>query len=103
MKLRRTGLDRINLDRPDIIYQVISGAASDTFIVFAPLASLKPLDEALARFPTNADAGPRPGSKIASDIELSRENFLLRVDPRMSWVNESFVASDPEFWNPMEL
>ena len=98
MKLRRNGLDRINLDRPDIIYQVVSGSSSETFLVLAPLASLKTLDDALARIPVTPNSGPRQRDKIAADIELSSENLLLRVEPRISWVNQSFVDADPEFW-----
>ena len=98
MKMRQSGLDRINLDRPDIVYQVVSGAPSETFIVLAPLSSLKTLDEALTRIPSTADSGPRPSSKLAAGIELSREDLLLRVEPRISWVNQDFAGADPEFW-----
>jgi hypothetical protein len=98
MKMRQSGLDRINLDRPDIVYQVVSGAPAEMFIVLAPLPSLKTIDDALVRVAGTAESGQRPGNKIVADIELSRENLLLRIEPRISWVNQSFVEADPEFW-----
>ena len=98
MKARRNGLDRINLDRPDIVYQVVSGSTRESFIVLTPLASLKTLDDAMARMPASGESGARPRDKIAADIELNRENFLLRVDPKISIVNPSFAGADPDFW-----
>ena len=100
MKARRSGLDRINLDRPDIVYQVVSGSTTETFIVLMPLSSLKTLDDAMARIPASGESGPRPRDKIAAEIELNRENFLLRVEPGISFVNQSFIDADPEFWRP---
>jgi hypothetical protein len=98
MKARRSGLDRINLDRPDIVYQVVSGASNETFIVLMPLASLKTIDDAMARMPAAGESAPRPRDKIAADIELTREHLLFRIDPALSFVDQSFVDADPEFW-----
>ena len=52
----------------------------------------------LARMPASLETGARPGSKIAADIEISREHLLFRVDPQISWVSQGFVSADPEFW-----
>ena len=98
MKARRSGLDRLNLDRPDIVYQVVSGTTTETFIVLTPMATLKTLDDAIARIPASGEAGPRPRDKVAAEIELNRENLLFRVDPGYSFVDQSFVDADPEFW-----
>jgi hypothetical protein len=99
VKNRRSGFDRLNLDRPDIAYQVISGAQADMYIFVAPLTSLKTLDDALARMPAVLE-GTRSASKNPLDVEISREHLLLRVEPQISWVSEGFVAADPEFWKP---
>lgn len=98
VRQRRYGFERTNLDRPDIAYQVISGAPSETYVFLAPLTSLKTLDDMLARMPASLETGARPGSKIAADIEISREHLLFRVDPQISWVSQDFVSADPEFW-----
>jgi hypothetical protein len=95
VKQRRSGYDRINLDRPDIAYHVVSGAFSETYVFLAPLLSLKTLDDALARFAGSGDGGSK---NLASEIEFSRESLLLRVEPKISWVSEAFVQADPDFW-----
>jgi hypothetical protein len=98
IRVRRIGYDRINFDRPDIAYQVVSGAQSAVFVFLAPLTSLKTLDDALARTAGAADS-PATGKALA-DIELSREHLLLRVDPKLSRVSEAIANEDRDFWRP---
>lgn len=94
---RRTGaFDRINMDRPEIAYQVISGAASGTYLFLAPLTSLKSLDDGIAKAPVYAESG----SKAAAETEISRVHLLLRVEPGMSYVSDDFASADLEFWRP---
>ena len=45
----------INLDRPDLAYQVISGAPSGTFVFLAPIASLRNFDEGVNSIPVLAE------------------------------------------------
>ena len=90
VKQRRGALDSINVDRPDMAYQVISGASSGTYLILAPLASLKSLDDGIARAPVSAAA--------ASESEISRVHLLFRVEPGMSYVSDDFASSDAEFW-----
>ena len=102
-RVRRLVLDRINLEMPDIAYQVISGAPSGTYVFLAPLASLRTLDEGLARGRVGGEPAAGHGekaSKIVAATEISHENLLLRVDPRISYVSDEFAAADPEFWRP---
>jgi len=54
VKLRRAHYDSINLDRPEVCYQVMSGAPSGTFVFLTPLNSLKSMDDGLARTPAYA-------------------------------------------------
>jgi hypothetical protein len=91
IKQRRAGFDRMNLDRPDMAYQVISGAPTETFVILAPLTTLKTLDDALARFD-----GSRGGK--AADWEISREHMLLRMEPSLSWLSDAITEADPDFW-----
>ena len=44
VRLRRLAMDKANLDRPDVAYQVISGAPAGTYVFLAPLTSLRTLD-----------------------------------------------------------
>jgi hypothetical protein len=104
VKLRRASQDSINLDRPDIAYEVISGEPSGTFIFLAPIVSLKTLDEGVAATPVYAeglaDARSKARSKVAPDSELSREHLLFRVEPLLSYVSDGFASIDPDFWRP---
>lgn len=81
---RAAGLDRINLDRPDIAYEVVSGAPSGTYLLLAPLSSLRTLDDNLAVREVRAEGGKRSGAQY----EIGREHLLFRIEPRMSYVPE---------------
>src|SRR5215471_6977333 len=55
IKLRRVRNDSINLDRPEIAYEVVTGAMSGTYVFVAPFSTLKTLDDGLARTPAYAE------------------------------------------------
>lgn len=101
MQLRRAAFESINLARPDLVYHVISGEPSGVYLILAPLISLKILDDGMAALPTYAEpiaaAEAKAGEK-ASAVELAREHFLYRVEPRISWVSDEFAAGDVQFW-----
>ena len=94
-KSRRLLFDSINLDRPDIAYYVLSGAASGTYVFLAPLPSLKVLDDGWAKAPTYAENIPAESAKTGG---FTREHLLFRVEPATSWVSDDFASADPEFW-----
>ncbi|HEV2687163.1 MAG TPA: hypothetical protein VGV35_01375, partial [Bryobacteraceae bacterium] len=103
VRLRRARYDNINLDRPEIAYQVISGAASGTYLFLAPLPSLKTLDDGLAKSPYASGAresAVTAGQRLASDNEIGHEILLFRLEPRLSYVSDEFAAADPDFWTP---
>ena len=92
----------INLDRPDLAYQVISGAPAGTFVFLALITSLRNFDDGVNPVPVFAEglanARAKDGSKIAADTEMSREHLLFRVEPRISYVSREFADVDPDFW-----
>ena len=96
VRTRKVSLDGMNLDRPEMAYQVISGAPTITYVFLAPLVSLASFDEVLARVPQYA----RAAAKIAAAGNLSHENLLLRVEPALSRVADEIAGRDPEFWRP---
>jgi hypothetical protein len=102
IKARRLNLDSVNLDRPDLAYQVISGAPSGTYVFLAPLVSLRTMDDAVATLPYFAENVARREAKeaeaISAKLEVSRQHLLLRVEPRLSYVSDDFAEADPEFW-----
>jgi hypothetical protein len=104
VRLRRATADAINLDRPDLAFQVISGAPAGTFVFLAPMPSLRAMDDGVNPVPVFAEplaaARQKDGKQIAADTELSREHFLLRINPRLSWVANDFAEIDRDFWRP---
>ena len=98
LKLRGFGQDSINLDKPEIAYQVVSGAPAGTYIVLTPLPSLRVLDQARADIPAYAQVDQATVGKIAADLQLIREHLWFRVDPNLSFVSDQFAADDSDFW-----
>ena len=47
VRLRRATADAINLERPDLAYQVISGAPAGTFVFLSPIVTLRSMDEGI--------------------------------------------------------
>lgn len=95
IRARRAAFDAINLDRPEMAYRIISGAASGTYILVSPLTSLRMMDNGLARNPAYAEAMTEGGAsnrKLAADTVISRENTLLRIEPTLSRVPADFWA-----------
>ncbi len=101
MRLRKHEMDAVNLDRPDLVYRVVSGAPSGTYIIFAPMISLKSMDDGIAKLPVYAEplaTAEAAAGKNAASRELSREHFLMRVEPGQSYVSDDFSGADPDFW-----
>jgi hypothetical protein len=102
IRLRRATADAVNLDRPDLVYQVISGAPAGTFVSLSPILSLRNFDDGINPVPVFAEglanARVKDGAKMASESEMSREHLLFRVEPGISYVSSDFADVDPEFW-----
>jgi hypothetical protein len=102
IRLRRATADVVNLDRPDMAYQVISGAPAGTIVFLSPIISLRSFDDGVNPVPVFAEGlattKAKDGSKIATDTEIGREHLLFRVEPRISYVSSDFAEVDPEFW-----
>jgi hypothetical protein len=102
MRLRNAAQDQINLDRPEVGYQIISGGESGTYVFLAPLPSLQALDNAIAATWGRSDglmhAARAAANKISNEADIWREQLLFRVEPGMSFVSEEFGAAAPEFW-----
>ena len=79
-------------------YQVISGAPSATYLLLAPLTSLRSLDEGLGRRSLRTESRSSAANKSGPDIELSRGQLLFRVQPRISYVSDEFASEAQEFW-----
>ena len=95
VRQRRARYDFVNLNRPEMAYQVISGMASGTYVFLTPVNSLRALVEAVARTSVVPDGAKRS----PAGIEISQEHVLFRIDPRLSHVSGQFAESDPDFWS----
>jgi hypothetical protein len=103
LRARRASLDSINLDRPDMVYQVVAGDQSGMFLIISPLPSLKVLDDGVSRsaaayLRSTGTPSSRGGTAGRPGIELSHENLLFRIEPRLSFVSEDFAGVAPDFW-----
>lgn len=102
LRLRSVSLDSVNVDRPEIVYRIIAGAPEGTYLVLAPMTSLRGLDNGRASPPDYGEAAEDTAKKLAAAIELVREHFWFRVDPGMSYVSDEFASQDPNFWRPQK-
>jgi hypothetical protein len=100
VKLRRAVNDSINLNRPEIAYEVVAGTLSRTYVFVTPLLTLKTLDDGLTRTPTYAEGIRNESKKAVAEAEISQERMLLRIDPGLSYVSDEFASADTEFWKP---
>jgi hypothetical protein len=99
--LRRTSQDTMNLDRPDIAYDVISGAPTGTYVFFAPIVTLRAMDEGVPNTPVYAERLAEERAKTSATTppaDIGREHLMLRVEPRLSYVSDGWAAGDREFW-----
>jgi hypothetical protein len=91
-------------DQPWVMYEVVSGLPSGTYLVFQPSVSLKSLDVRDQRSRTilqaMGDTAAKHFTKTIGDAVASQESLLFSLEPRMSYVSREFAAADPDFWNP---
>ena len=83
-------------------FQIISGAPGGTYMFFRPLKSLAELDEQITMKVRAAmsDDMKKDADKAAADAIMSSETSTYWLTPGMSYVDKSFTAGDPTFWNP---
>jgi len=77
-----------NVDASWVVYESNAGAPEITFLLFAPLTSLKQLDKNRGQT-TDSPFGP---------ARFPGETNLYVVRPDMSHVSKEFAAGDPAFW-----
>ena len=96
--------ERAMLEQPVATYQVVSGGVSGMYLLFAPMQSMKSMDEAPERQRAVAQALGTEGAmafvKAAGEVIVSEDVLLLEMNPKMSYVSKEFAAGDPDFWNP---
>ena len=103
-RLTREAHVKAKIDEHWVVYRIISGAPTGTYLVFAPMRSMKELDESDARHKPYLDALGEQGQTRLHELEAiayERESEdVFAVNPKLSYVSKEWTASDPEFWNP---
>jgi hypothetical protein len=108
-RIIRAANEKANRGNHYSVYQVMSGLADGTYLVFIPLKSLKDLDDFMkpeSRKAMAAAFGEENGKKLDklfSDGVLSSESSLYAISPKMSYVSKEFAAANPAFWSPKEM
>ena len=104
VRLVKGAYEKSGSDQPLIIYQVISGAPGPSYLFFAPMASLKAMDDAPARGKAMREAlgeeNAAKALKTSAEVTAASESFLFSLNPRLSYVSKEFAAIDPDFWIP---
>jgi hypothetical protein len=100
------GAEKMKSEQPRGVYTVSSGMPGPTYLVFTLRTSLAALDPPASppalTFP-QAMGGQEALDKInktVSEVVMSQENLLFRVNPKMSKMPKEVVDADKEFWAP---
>ncbi|HEX9544309.1 MAG TPA: hypothetical protein VF955_03945 [Pyrinomonadaceae bacterium] len=95
--------DKAKVDNVHLaVFQVISGTAGGTYLIFRPMKSLGELDDPAAMRVRAAmsDSMRKDADKTVSDTVMSSDTSTYWLTPEMSYVEKEFAALDPAFWNP---
>jgi hypothetical protein len=101
--------EKANLDMHTAVYQSVSGAAPNTFVVFGSARSLSEWDDVGAR----ADADQKAMEAALGGAEAARQQRMVLADviadsmvatyamsPELSRPMPQFMAYDTAFWGP---
>lgn len=98
--------EKMKNEQPRNLYNVVSGTTGPTYLAFTlrtSLASLDPPTTPPAMTFTQAMGGDEALAKYTktiSEVVLSQENLLFRINPRMSRPAKEVLEADKDFWAP---
>jgi hypothetical protein len=102
VKLVIPALEKANPDTHWAMYYAVYGIPTPTAIVITPMKSAAEIDRSMATEPKFAAAMGEDGMKKLSELSAiaieSSETNVFSFNPRMSYVEESWVKADPDFW-----
>jgi hypothetical protein len=83
------------------VYQVVSGMAANTYLVFSPYHSFQEAGEALSPFAQDEDLDDSQRTRLR-ELRLAAvqnaETFVFSISPPMSNPAGEWIVDDPEFW-----
>ena len=99
--------EKANLDLHTAVYQVVSGAAPNTFVIFSTARSLSEWDDTFARAEADQKAleaafggaeAARQQRMILSEVVADTTIATYAMSPEISRPMPQFMAYDPGFW-----
>ena len=92
---------------PDVswaAYHVQYGLEGNTYVIFMPLKSASEVDQGFARdkqFMANmGEPGMKKFSELSAAAIQTSQNNLFYFNPKMSYVPDEWIKTDPDFWKP---
>ncbi len=104
-KLVRAAHEKAKVDERWSVYEVVTGAPDDTYIMFFPIVSLADLDKVEElhgkeyREALGEDARSRQREFQRNAVRMS-ETRVFRLNPKMSYLPKELTDRDPDFWTP---
>lgn len=101
-KVMNVARDKAKVDSVHLaVFQVVSGTASGTYLIFRPMKSLGEMDDPVGMRVRAAmsDDMRKDADKTVSDAVMSSDSSTYWMTPEMSYVEKEFAAVDPTFWN----
>jgi hypothetical protein len=87
-----------------VMFEQVFGTAGNAYVVLVPLKSLADVDAHHAAGKGFADAMGKDGMKKLDELEAScveeEQTNLFHFSPAMSYVPESWVKAEPDYWKP---
>jgi hypothetical protein len=91
-----------NVDRQWVMYRMVSGAPTGTYLVLRPMKSLAAFDAGAAEngaiMGALGAAGMAALDKLASDGVATATSQVFEFSPKMSYVSKEWKAANPTFW-----
>jgi hypothetical protein len=108
-KLIKAAHEKLNMPDGAVIYQVMTGAPSGTFLQLVGRVSLEELDRNATIHgdaymqALGGDAGQKRLNELASSSIMSTEANIFAFSPKMSYPTQATIDADPAFWAPQPV
>ncbi len=101
-KMFRNGYEKANVNIPWVIYEVVEGMPSGTYLIVTPMKSLKEIDDVMAMeaqiMAAIGEEALKDMNKQTAGLFVSIESNLYSFSPEMSHASKEFIDADPAFW-----
>lgn len=104
-KMVNAAHEKNNLDEHFLIYEVMFGAPSTTYLIFQPYKQIADLDMGekihndAYRATLGADFDKKSKEFALNGVAMGESN-LFAINPKMSYVSDDTASADMSFWRP---